>query len=153
MVNIGIANGRNIFYQKYTSDGLWDSQLSKSSWLLFVVASGNEIGDLSNIARLFIENDGYYACCAGDQGEMLHDIIDDEIITRDIGYRYLPAFDIISTWHNLGIEDGLWSAIYTDGDQRVIIDSVVCLDASREDLEFQLRELVKRFNDGYVPPL
>jgi len=84
---------------------------------------------------------------------MLHDIIDDEIVTRDLRYRYLPAFDIISTWYNLGIEDGLWSAIYTDGDQRVIIDSVFCLDASREDLEFKLRELVNRFNNGYVPPL
>src|ERR1700739_4472561 len=142
MVNIGIANERNIFYQKYTSDGLWDSQLSKSSWLLFAVASGNEISDLSNIAGLFIENDGYYACCVGDQGEMLHDIIDDEIITRVIRDRYLPALVIISTWHNLGIYDGLWAAIYTDGDQRVTIDSVVCLDATREDLEFQLRELV-----------
>src|ERR1700739_1577542 len=150
MVRIGKANERDIYYQKYTREGLLDGQLSKSAWLLFAIASGSGMDDLKNIANLFINNGGYYACFAGDQGAMLHDMIDEEIINRDIHYKYIPAFDIISSWHDVDIENGLWSAIYIDGDRRVIIDSVFCLDASTEDLEFQLRELVNRFNDGYI---
>jgi hypothetical protein len=153
MINIGIANNRKIYYQKYTSDCLWAIHLPQSNWLLLAVASGNKFGDLLNIATLFIEKNGSYACCAGDQGEMLHDIIDYEINNTEKRNKDLPSFDVISTWHKLSIENGLWSAIYPDGDEFAIINTVVCLDASSEDLEFLLRELIDRFNNGYIPPL
>jgi hypothetical protein len=48
-----------------------------------------------------------YACCAGPDGEIWHDTLDESFIATD------PEFDppedalIMTTWHDAGVEDGL----------------------------------------------
>jgi len=155
MIEIGTANDRKVYYQKYNADLQWYIDLPTVSWLCFVIISNRERQELNDISRRLINNNTCYVCCAGDQGELLHDYIDEEINIRDLGLgeeTHLPPFDIMTTWHDEGIEHGFWFAIYTAYDYDAGINTVVCLNATNNDIELSLSELMARFNNGYIPP-
>ena|ERR1700743_3636702 len=151
MVNIGTVNDRDIFYQKYDADTVWSKDFPNENWLLFVIVTGKEEADLTEISRKLIENNACFVCCGGEQGELLHDFIDDDIILKEVDNGYPPSITIITTWHD-DIENGLWFSIYAAHNEDVKIDTVVCLDGSENDLEHEMSNLLEKFKQGYLPP-
>ena len=151
MIEIGTVNDRKVYYQKYGTDIPWSKDFPNENWLLFAIVTNKEKTGLFEISTELIENNVCYVCCAGEQNELLHDIIDDDIVVREIERGYPPSVDIMTTWHS-DIEDGLWFSIYAAYNNEVKIDTVVCLDGSGNDLEHELSNLLERFKQGYLPP-
>jgi len=117
-----------------------------------VVINNKNKTDLFEISRRVINNNVCYVCCVDKQGELLHDIIDEDIVIREVEVEnnYLP-FNIITTWHS-DIENTIWYAIYTAHNEAMNIDTIFCLDAGENDSKEELDNLIKRFTQGYIPP-
>lgn len=153
MQKVGILNNRNIFYQSYAAENVWAKHYPDANWLAIIITSGRPKADLFNIAKNIIERNVCYVCCASDQGELLHDIVDEEILIRQLGLdnNRSPKTDAITTWHN-NIPDGLWYAIYTADDDLTPVTDVICLDAGEISIETDITQLVEWFGEGYIPP-
>jgi hypothetical protein len=154
MIDLATINNRKVFYQSYSTELPWSKNFPTENWLAFVIAANQPKTKLFEISNKLIDQNACYVCATGEQGELLHDIIDEEIVYRkvdpDYEFDYLPPFDIMTSWDN-EIEEELWFAIYVANDDVINIDTIVCLDASESSVETHIRELLSRFNKGYVP--
>ncbi|WP_426670742.1 DUF7684 family protein [Mucilaginibacter sp. McL0603] len=150
MVEIGIVNNRKVFYQKYDKNISWGDDFSNGNWLVFAIVSNRKKTELFEISKELIDNNLCYACCTGEQGELLHDIIDDNIVAREIERGYPSSVDIITTWH-ADVENGLWFSIYAANNEQMQIDTIICLDANGSDLEGDISNLLGMFKQGYLP--
>jgi hypothetical protein len=150
MIEIGTVNERIVFYQKYNENISWDKDLPNEKWLVFAIVSNIKKTELSEISKKLIDNNVCYACCRGEQSELLHDTIDDNIVVREIERGYPPSVDIMTTRH-VDVENGLWFSIYAAHNEQVQIDTIVCLNARESDLEGDLLNLLEMFKQGYLP--
>ena len=152
MIEIATVNNRQVSYQLYSTEIPWSKYFPKQNWLAFVIADNLAKTKLREISNKLIDNKACFVCCSGAQGELLHDMIDEEIVFRqvDIDDLYLPSFNILTTWHQ-NIAEGLWYATKAAYNDPVKIDKVVCLDGSERGSEREIIELLLRFNEGYIP--
>ncbi|MBD1366961.1 hypothetical protein IDJ77_24335 [Mucilaginibacter sp. ZT4R22] len=152
MIDIATVNSRKVFYQKYSTELPWSKNIPTQNWLAFVIVANQAKTKLAEIANKLIGHNACFICCSGAQGELLHDMIDEEIVFRQVDFEdlYLPPFDIVTTWHN-NIAEGLWYATKAACNDPIKIDKVVCLDASESGIEPEIRELLFKFNEGYIP--
>jgi hypothetical protein len=111
MEELGIINNRKVIYQRHALDVNWMKAFPNENWLLLVVIDGKKKTILQEIASKAIVHNVCYVCCAGDQSELLHDMIDEEIVFRQVDTEdlYLPVHFIITTWDN-DIQEAFWSA-------------------------------------------
>src|SRR5471032_2385770 len=100
MEELGTYNDRKLIYQRHSLDVKWTDAFPDKNWLLLVIVECKGKTILDEISRKAIDNDVCYVCCAGEQSERLHDIIDQEIGFRevDIENNHLPPHDIMTTW-------------------------------------------------------
>lgn len=149
MIDLATINNRKVFHQSYSTELPWSKNFPTENWLAFVIVANKKNTELFEISNKVISNNACYVCCTGNQGELMHDIVDEDIAYREVDidyeYDYLPPFDIITTWHNT-IEEGLWFAIYAAWNGPIEIDKIVCLDASESGNEPDIRELLLKFN-------
>ncbi|RWY47215.1 DUF7684 family protein [Mucilaginibacter gilvus] len=152
MIHLTTVNNRKVLYQRYSTELPWSKYFPTQNWLAFVVVKNQAKTKLIEISNKLINNNACFICSSGVQGELLHDIIDEEIMFRqvDIDDLYLPPFDIVTTWHN-DIAEGLWYATKAACNDPTKIDKVVCLDASESGIEPEILELLLKFNAGYIP--
>ncbi|MET3977602.1 hypothetical protein ABIB62_000168 [Mucilaginibacter sp. UYP25] len=142
MEELGVINNRKLSYQKYATDINWEQAPPNSNWVAVVVVNDSNRSVLRELSNKLINSNACYVCCAGLQSELLHDMIDDEIVFRevDIENSHLPPFDIITTW-DTNIDDALWYAVFTAKHDTEIIDVVVCSDTTNLDIEERVRIL------------
>ncbi|HEY9660598.1 MAG TPA: hypothetical protein V6C65_19250, partial [Allocoleopsis sp.] len=57
----------------------------------------------------------------------------------------------MTTWHH-DFSDGFWFALYSANVDGSDINKVVCLDMTDQDHQLQLKELITKFNGGWLPP-
>jgi hypothetical protein len=143
MKQLGILNNRHIIYEKYSPDFDWVINLPKSNWLLIVVVNDAELDFLSDISDNALDNNTCYISCLGAKGEILHDIIDDEINLRQLELvdRKISSRFIMTDWFE-DIEEGLWFAINAANNDEEQIEIVVCLNVSDLDIESSLQYLI-----------
>ena len=144
MEEIGIFNNRKLIYQRYSSDINWAKAFPDKNWLLLVVVEGKSKTILDKISCKAIDRNVCYACCAGEQSERLHDIIDDEIGFRDIDNHHLPPHQIITTW-DIDFNEALSFAFFAAHNPTEDINIILCLDASDIEVKSKLENLVKNF--------
>lgn len=144
MKHVGTANNRVVFYQQHTLDVNWEKEMPKKNWLLVVVAENKHKNILREIINKALAHDLSYACCVGKQGELLHDMFDEEIVFRQVDFDklYLPPHFIITTWHD-DVEQGLWFSIFAAYNADVEINKVFCLNASDLKIEDNLIEVLQ----------
>lgn len=152
MNHIGTIKGRAVFYQRFDKGNNWSKDFPIKNWLSFVIVENNNETELSEISAKLIENNVCYVCCSGPNCELLHDTVDYDIVIREIENLYLPPFDIMTTWND-NIEDHFWFSIYAAYNEPETINTIVCLDTGINSLERELEEILKRFNNGYIPSL
>ena len=142
MKELGIINGRKLIYQKHATDVNWENALPNCNWVAVIAVNDKHRTILDEISRKIINHNACYVCCAGSQSELLHDLVDEEIVFREVDVEdlHLPPFDIITTWDN-NIDDALWYAAFTAMHDTERIETVLCLDTTDLDIEETLRKL------------
>jgi hypothetical protein len=148
MEEIGIFNDRKLIYQQFSSERNLSEVFPKEQWLLLVVIENKEKFILNEIAKKAIDGDCCFICCVGNQAELLHDIIDNEIVFREVnpGNHHLPPYDVImTTWH-ADMEEATWYSLFAALNDPEIIGTVFCLDVSEIGIKTRLSEIINRFN-------
>lgn len=148
MIEIGYINERAVLYQKHDLGLNWYQYLPKSNWLLLCITETEDTQILDEIARKAIDNNVCYACCCGQFGEKLHDIIDENIVIREVEVspgNHLPVFDIMTVWDEQ-IEDGLIYAVFVATHESVQIDKIFCLDLGMNDNLRMIKEILDKKN-------
>lgn len=142
MRELGIINSRKLIYQKYATDISWEKALPNANWVAVVIVDDSHKNILRELLHKLINHNACYICCAGLQSELLHDMIDDEIVFREVDFEdlYLPPFDIITTW-NKDVDGALWYAAFSAVLDTEKIDIVMCLDTTDLDIDDKFKKL------------
>ena len=122
-------NDREIITVKYTTEQNWIKNVPQSNWLCILVDNDRQRNYLDEVISKIINNDVCYVCTVGQSCEKTHDLMDEEIVFRevDIEKLYLPNHHIMTTWHT-AFDEGIWFAIFAAHHEEVSIDKIVVLD-------------------------
>ncbi|MFN8864488.1 MAG: class I SAM-dependent methyltransferase [Flavobacteriales bacterium] len=124
-----IAN-REIITLTCSDQSDWRARLPRSNWLCVVAAENDDRRLLDEVIDALIDNDVCYICTIGSQAERIHDLIDEEIVNREVmhGKKHLPPHTITTTWHEQP-EEGIWFATHA-AFHEVPIERIVILEMS-----------------------
>lgn len=124
-----ILNDRKIIFVTYSIEKNWTAELPKSNWLCILVDNDRTRKYIDEVISKIINYDVCWVSTVGRACEINHDLIDEEIVFRqvDIDDLYLPQHDITTTWHH-DFDEGIWFSIFEANDENVSIDTVVILD-------------------------
>ncbi len=130
----------------------WAKYLPDSKWLLAAIVEIEDTNILDEIANMVIDKDVCYACCIAAFGEKLHDIIDENLVTREVEIEkpYLPKHQVMTTWHN-NITNGIWFAAFSAFHETEQIEKIFCLDIGINSNKKELLNLIDKFNKGFLP--
>ncbi|CAG5070017.1 hypothetical protein DYBT9623_02757 [Dyadobacter sp. CECT 9623] len=122
-------NNRRIDIIEYNTYTNWASQLPNSNWLCILVSDDRERRYLDEVINKIIARDVCWVAAIGNQCELLHDLVDEEVAFRgvDIDSLYLPKHDIMTTFHR-DFQEGIWFSIYAAHDEEFEIETITILD-------------------------
>jgi hypothetical protein len=139
---LGSLNNRKIFYQGYSLDTDWSETMPVSNWLLLVAVDDLSLEKMQEIASKAIDKNVCYICTLGKQSQLMHDLCDEEIVSREVYREYLPPHFIMTTW-DVNLDEGLLWAMHGTYNDEEKIEMVYCLDASDLDLKDKLMQLIE----------
>jgi hypothetical protein len=147
MKELGILNHRKVIYQKHTPDFDWKNMLPSNNWLLIVIVNNGDNSFLNGISSNVLDNNPCFICCLGELGEFLHDILDDEIVLRELGLieKKPSVHTIITTWDK-DINEGLWNTFYSAANDEEDIETIFCINTTDLDIENALELLINGAN-------
>lgn len=122
-------NGREIMLVVYSTERSWIKEIPKENWACVLVDNDRPRNYIDEVISKIINNDVCYVCTVGQSCEKTHDLIDEEILFRevDIEKLHLPNHLIITTWHT-DFDEGIWFAIFAAHHDEVLIEKIVVLD-------------------------
>ncbi|MGI4739712.1 MAG: DUF7684 family protein [Janthinobacterium lividum] len=103
--------------------------MPSQDWLCVLWLNATPTNYLDEVFAKIIGCDVCYVCCIGKQCELAHDLLDEEIVYREVEEPplYLPKHSIMTTWHD-DLEEGLWFAIHAAHQYPTDINTVIILD-------------------------
>jgi hypothetical protein len=119
-------NDRLVSYVEYHSDASWRDHLPHRNWACVLFLDEKEMPCLEEVAAELLQRDVALVCTAGAASEWAHDVLDDEIVIREVEGRYQPPHLVLTTWDQT-VEEALWCALFTAGAAGAI-EQVVVLD-------------------------
>jgi hypothetical protein len=136
-------NNREIFTEKYTTEENWIKYIPQSNWLCILVDNNRQRIYLDEVISKIIHNDVCYVCAIGLSCEMTHDLIDEEIVFREIDIEklHIPNHHIITTWHK-NFDEGIWFALFEAYHDEVTIDKVIILDLTNGSELIRIEKLL-----------
>jgi hypothetical protein len=139
-------NDREIIFVTYSTERDWIRELPKSNWLCILVDNDRPRNYIDEVISKIINNDVCWVSTIGRSCERNHDLIDEEIVFRqvDIEDLYLPKHDIMTTWHH-DFDEGIWFSIFAANDEDVVIDKVVILDMTNGDERERIEKLIEEY--------
>ena len=152
METLGYINEREILFQKHDVGINWSRNLPESNWLLAAFVEIDDTNILDEIARKVIDKAVCYACCIGAFGEKMHDMIDENLVIREVEIEklHLPKHQVMTTWHK-NISNGLWFAAFSAFHETGPIEKIYCLDIGKVSNKAEVLELIDKFNKGFLP--
>ncbi len=137
-------NDREIIFITYSTERSWAADLPKANWLCILVDNDRPRHYIDEVIAKIIGNDVCWVLTVGRSCELIHDLIDEEIVFRtlDIEDLYLPKHDIMTTWHK-NFEEGVWFGIYAANDEDVHIDKVVILHMTDGKERTKIEKLIR----------
>lgn len=120
-------NNRKISIVTYSTETNWVNEIPNENWLCVLVDNDKPRRYLEEVHSKILDHNVCHVCAIGKQCELNHDLIDEEIVIRDVENEYLPPFHIRTTWDN-DFEEGVWFAVYAAFHANVDIDKVVFID-------------------------
>jgi hypothetical protein len=139
-------NDRKIIFVTYSIEKNWTAELPKSNWLCILVDNDRTRNYIDEVISKIINNDVCWVSTVGRACEINHDLIDEEIVFRqvDIDDLYLPKHDIMTTWHH-DFDEGIWFSIFAANDEDVSIDTVVILDMTAGQERERISKLLEEY--------
>jgi hypothetical protein len=151
MEKIAEINNRNISFEEYNTSKNWIAEFPTENWCLIIVAEEENRNYFDEIIRKAIDRNVAYIFSVGKQHDLIHDMVDEEIVFRDVDIEdyYLPKHMIMTAGEE-DFEDGIWQGIYTTHQNETDIEEVIILDVTKRALE-KTKELVRKFELGHLP--
>lgn len=140
-------NNRELIFITYSTEKNWEKDLPKNNWLCILVDNDRPRQYIDEVISKIIENDVSWVLTVGQSCELIHDLIDEEIVFRqvDIDHLYLPKHDIMTTWHK-DFDEGIWFGIFAANDGDLQIDKVVFLDMTEGEEGQRISKLIEEYN-------
>lgn len=142
-------HGRKVTLVEYDTATNWSDHLPHANWLCVLVSDDRERRYLDEVISKIIAKDVCWVATIGNQCEWVHDLIDEEIVYRqvDIEPLYLPKHDIMTTFHH-DFAEGIWFSIVAAHDDDFEIETVVILDltggARNDEIQAALSNVIDR---------
>ncbi len=157
---LGNINDRQIIYFNIRVENSWHSQLPLNNWIAFTIADKEDEYLLNDTIIKCLDNGVSYTCSTGQLGSKTEDYFDQEIAWRETQKEERtgePAdFDKtpMTTFHRK-FGEGFWFATTlayaTINDEYLITDKVVCIDFTKQGVESQIKSLIEKINNGWLP--
>jgi hypothetical protein len=150
---IGTYQSRKVFWFDYDQFQL--DQLPKKDWLCLATSDIDPNNDkYEKFVRHSITNEILEFKGHGNFGEKLHDIFDEIMVDIEISDK-VDFIDIATTWHNNEtLADAFWQCFFaTTLPVRADLDniSIVCADLKGTNRTNELKEILGRFENGWIP--
>ncbi|WNJ17138.1 hypothetical protein [Pontibacter sp. G13] len=134
-------NNRKVSIVSYSTEANWIGPIPNENWLCILVDNDKHRRYVEDVNAKILDHNVSYVCAVGDQCERNHDLLDEEILIREVEKRYLPSFHIMTTWHD-DFEEGIWFAFNTAFHENVDIRNVLIIDMTEgKDTERIIRYL------------
>lgn len=106
-------NDRQVITIQYSTETNWIKDIPKENWLCILVDNNRQRNYIDEVISKILNNDVCYVCTVGQSCEQTHDLIDEEIVFRevDIDKLHLPKHHIMTTWHH-DFEEGIWFGFF-----------------------------------------
>lgn len=153
MKQIGTYFSRKVYWFEYDQFKL--DQLPKDNWLCFATSEIKpDAVKFKQFVQYAIENNILEFKGHGKFGEELHDIFDEVMIDLEIS-KNLKYLDIVTTSHNdETFADAFWQCFFaTTLPVRADLDniSIVCMDITGKNRTSDLKRIIDRFENGWIP--
>lgn len=150
---IGTYQTRQVFWFDYDQFPL--DKLPKENWLCLATSDIDPNDEkYERFVRYSIDNGILEFKGHGKIGEKLHDIFDEIMVDIEIS-KNIETIDIATTWHNdETLAETFWQCFYaTTLPTRADLDniSIVCTDIKGNDRTNELKEILGRFENGWIP--
>lgn len=116
-------NDRLVSYVEYRPDAPWRDHLPRGNWACVLFLDEQEMPGLEEVAAALLRREVALVCTAGAASEWAHDLLDEEIVSRDVEGRDQPPHLVLTTWDQT-VEEALWFALFAAG----ALEQVVVLD-------------------------
>jgi hypothetical protein len=143
-----IINRRRVTVVTYRTDRNWLQELPQAQWLCVLLADGAPRRYLDEVLPKLLLRNVAWVCCVGQQGEWVHDLLDEEIVFREVEELYLPPHLVMTTWHEQ-LEEGLAFALFTAHYDEAPIEQVVVLDLTAGAEQLQLQVYLQTLASSY----
>lgn len=146
---IGKILDREINYEVYDISINWILDLPKENWCLVIIAEEENRMNFDEIIKKAIDRNVGYIHSVGKQHDLIHNLADEIIATREVENLYLPHH-MIMTAGDEDFEEGIWFGTYVTYNEETPINQVVILDVTKKAYE-KTANLIKQFELGYLP--
>jgi hypothetical protein len=139
-------NNREVLFVEHSSGRNWAEELPDYNWLCILVDDDQPRNIVEAVLSRIIDHNVCYVCAVGQASEMNHDLLDEEIVYRDVDIDkpYLPKHEIITTWHT-DFEEGIWFAVFATNHSETSIEKIVVLDLTGGRETERIEKLMKGF--------
>jgi hypothetical protein len=115
-----LINQRTVSLVEYRTDKDWLAELPTQDWLCILVINEKHRVYLDELLPKLLLRNVAWVCTIGRECEWAHDLLDEEIVVREVAGLYLPPHQIMTTWHD-DFEEGIWFALFAaQGDQEAL---------------------------------
>ncbi|HET6996812.1 MAG TPA: hypothetical protein VFI06_17585 [Chitinophagaceae bacterium] len=154
---LGTINNRQILYIDVVDHPDINKISHLENWILFIIENNVDNPVLRPFLELCIDRDVLYVCTAGAAGSEVDDLADLLMVIRKLKGKYLPSWlksddDVLmTTWHD-DFEEGFWFAAQVARYEDHPIQNVLVANLSRQTQLNRIQGLIKRINEGWLPP-
>ena len=138
-------NNRAIDIVEYNIDKDCFEKIPNEGWVCILLVNHQPKRYVSEVIAKIIEKDVCYISVTGSESEKVHDLIDEEIVYREVGIEdlYLPNHQVLTTWHT-ELEEGIWFGIFAAQHKEVEIKNVIILDVTDGTERENVRQILSR---------
>jgi hypothetical protein len=125
-----LINQRTVSLVEYRTDKNWLAELPTQDWLCILLINEQHRLYLEDVLPKLLLRNVAWVCTIGYQCEWAHDLLDEEIVLREVDALYLPPHQVLTTWHN-ELEEGIWFALFAAQADQLFLKQVVILDLTQ----------------------
>jgi hypothetical protein len=143
---IGEINNQIISFVEYDTSKNWIKDFPNENWGLIIIAEARNTSVFNEVIGKSIERNVSCICSVGKQHDLIHEMVDEEIVFREVDMEdlYLPKH-MITTLSNRDFENGIWEGIYLAN-----IGQIVILDVTKNARAI-VAAFIAKLEDGYLP--
>ena len=134
---------------RFSTEQNWQSGLPSKDWLCIIILNGTPRRYIDEAIPKILDKDVCCICTVGPESEMVHDLIDEEIVYREVVVEnlHLPQHPILTTWHK-DLDEGIWFGIFAARHDEVEIKDIIILDLTGGSKSDDIQKALKKVSIG-----